>query len=137
MAMLHFQQPFLQSSLSHDPSEIILICWFAAEESFVLTIFNAEKSCAAYIFVETMQMFFRILWMEKGKHLFFHQKLGRWSCGQCSSYSAVALCVSQVRILARGPFPILPPVSPTSFPVNSKLKIRQKKKLGKWKHLHR
>jgi len=28
------QQSFLQSSVSHDPSEIILICWFGAQETF-------------------------------------------------------------------------------------------------------
>ncbi len=33
MAKLN-QQPLLQSSVSHDPSEIILICWFGAEEAF-------------------------------------------------------------------------------------------------------
>ncbi len=30
----------IMSSVSHDPSEIILICWFAAQETFV------ENSCA-------------------------------------------------------------------------------------------
>jgi len=30
-----------QSSVSHDPSEIILICWFAAQEIFLITI-NVE-----------------------------------------------------------------------------------------------
>ncbi len=33
----------LQSSESHDPSEIILICWFTAQEMF--TIINVENSC--------------------------------------------------------------------------------------------
>ncbi len=33
MTKLNFQQPILQSSVSHDPSKIILICWFAAQES--------------------------------------------------------------------------------------------------------
>ncbi len=28
MAKLNFQQPLLQFLRSHDPSEIILICWF-------------------------------------------------------------------------------------------------------------
>ncbi len=31
LVKLNFQQPLLQSSVSHDPSEIILICWFAAQ----------------------------------------------------------------------------------------------------------
>ncbi len=30
MSKLNFQQPLLQSSVSHDPSEIILICCFCA-----------------------------------------------------------------------------------------------------------
>ncbi len=32
------------SSVSHDPSEIILICWFDAEEAFIN---NVKKTCAA------------------------------------------------------------------------------------------
>ncbi len=31
MAKLNFQQPLLQSSVSHDPPEIILIRWFGAQ----------------------------------------------------------------------------------------------------------
>ncbi len=35
-------------------SEIILICWFAAQETFLIII-DVENSCAAeYIFVETV-----------------------------------------------------------------------------------
>jgi len=30
MAKLNFQQPLLQSTESHDPSEIILVWWFDA-----------------------------------------------------------------------------------------------------------
>ncbi len=41
-----FSASFLQSSVSHDPSEIILICWFAAQETFLIII-NVENSCAA------------------------------------------------------------------------------------------
>ncbi len=32
-----------QSSVSRDPSEIILICWFAAQETFIISV---ENSCA-------------------------------------------------------------------------------------------
>jgi len=32
-------------SVSHDPSETILICWFAAQKTF-LTV-NVENSCVA------------------------------------------------------------------------------------------
>ncbi len=42
MAKLNFQQ----SSASQDPSEIILICWFGAQETFIIIIYD-EKSCAA------------------------------------------------------------------------------------------
>ncbi len=31
-----FSASLLQSSLSHDPAEIILICWFAAQEFFYI-----------------------------------------------------------------------------------------------------
>ncbi len=41
MVKLIFQQPLFQSSVSHDHSEIILICWFAAQETFHIII-NAE-----------------------------------------------------------------------------------------------
>ncbi len=43
MAKLNFQ-----SSVSHNPSEIILICWFAAQETFLIII-NAENSWAAIL----------------------------------------------------------------------------------------
>jgi len=41
-----FSASLLQSSVSHDPSENILMCWFAAQETFPI-IFNVENSCAA------------------------------------------------------------------------------------------
>ncbi len=37
--------------LSHDPSEINLICWFGVQYTFLIII-NVENSCAA-CFVET------------------------------------------------------------------------------------
>jgi len=33
-----FSASLLQSSVSHDPSEISLICWFAAQETFLIII---------------------------------------------------------------------------------------------------
>ncbi len=36
------------TSVSHDPSEIIIICLFGAKETFL--IFNVEKSCLAYYY---------------------------------------------------------------------------------------
>ncbi len=41
-----FSASLLQSSVSHDPSEIILICWFAAQDTLMIII-NVENSCAA------------------------------------------------------------------------------------------
>ncbi len=45
-----FSASLLQFSVSHDPSEIILICWFAAQETFLIII-NFENSCAATYFL--------------------------------------------------------------------------------------
>jgi len=39
----------LQSSVSHDPSEIILIWWSPAQETFLIII-NVENRCAASYF---------------------------------------------------------------------------------------
>jgi len=39
----------LQSSVSHDPSEIIKIWWFAAQETFLINI-NVENNCDASYF---------------------------------------------------------------------------------------
>ncbi len=33
---LNFHQLLLQASISHDPSEIILMCWFGAQETYLL-----------------------------------------------------------------------------------------------------
>ncbi len=41
-----FSASLLQPSVSHDPSEIILMSWFAAQETFT-NIINDENSCAA------------------------------------------------------------------------------------------
>ncbi len=41
-ASAEFSAPLLQSSVSHDPSEIILICWIDAKETFLIII-NAEN----------------------------------------------------------------------------------------------
>ncbi len=52
MAKLNFQQQLLQTSVSHDSSEIILICRFAAQEIFPTII--AENSCL--IFFNTLEL---------------------------------------------------------------------------------
>ncbi len=38
MTKQHFQQ-LLKVLMSHDPSEIILLCWFGAQETVLLNIF--------------------------------------------------------------------------------------------------
>ncbi len=38
MAKINFKQPFFQSSVSHDPSEIIPICLFGAQNVFIIII---------------------------------------------------------------------------------------------------
>ncbi len=43
------KQLLLQSSVSHNPSEIVLICWFAAEETF--RIINVENCWKLFIYV--------------------------------------------------------------------------------------
>ncbi len=68
IAKLNSHQSLLQSSVSHDPSEIILICWFGAQETFLI-ITNVEN---LNNFVETM-IFFTIVWLiesSKEQHLF-------------------------------------------------------------------
>ncbi len=50
-----FSASLLQSSVSHDPSEIILKCWCA--ETFLIII-NVENSCAA----QKLRIFFFIIW---------------------------------------------------------------------------
>ncbi len=39
----HFQQPLLQSPVPHDPSKIILTCWFGALENFLLSMGKTAK----------------------------------------------------------------------------------------------
>ncbi len=45
MIKSEFSASLLQSSVSHDPSEIILIYWFAAQETFLIII-KLENICA-------------------------------------------------------------------------------------------
>ncbi len=45
---LDFQQPFVLSSVSHDPSENILICRSGAQEKcIIIIIINVANSCTA------------------------------------------------------------------------------------------
>ncbi len=47
MAKVNFLYPLLQSSVSHDPSEIILICLFDVQQTFIIII-NVKNSSADY-----------------------------------------------------------------------------------------
>ncbi len=39
-AKLNFRQSLLQSSVSHDPAEIILKCWFGAQETAAANVLS-------------------------------------------------------------------------------------------------
>ncbi len=39
LAKVNFKQPLLHSLMSHNPSEIILICWYSAQETFLYDFF--------------------------------------------------------------------------------------------------
>ncbi len=55
MIKAEFSASLLQSLVSHDPSEIILICWFAAQETFIIIIIiDIENSCAASYLCKTI-----------------------------------------------------------------------------------
>jgi len=47
-----FSASLLQSSVSHDPSEIILIWWFDAQETFMIIINDVKKNekCQTFCF---------------------------------------------------------------------------------------
>ncbi len=49
----------LQSSVTHDLLEIILTCWLAARETFIIII-NVENSCCLIVFWKMWYTFFRI-----------------------------------------------------------------------------
>ncbi len=53
-----FSASLLQSSVSHDPSEIILICWLA--QKWFIIIVNVENSCAASYFCGNLDTFFQV-----------------------------------------------------------------------------
>ncbi len=52
-----FSASLRQSSVSHDPSEIILICWFAAQETFIIIIM-LKGVVIIHVFVENVTIFF-------------------------------------------------------------------------------
>jgi len=55
MAKLNFQPHYFSLTESHDPSEIILICWFAAQETCLIIINVESFFLLLNIFVETVK----------------------------------------------------------------------------------
>ncbi len=73
MKYYEFSASLLQSSVSHDPSEIILIRWFDSQETFLIII-NVKISCAAQYFCGNCDAFYfiHLWWIEsKTKQHFF------------------------------------------------------------------
>ncbi len=62
-----FLASLLQSSMSHDPSEILQICRFAAKETFIFIIINVENSC--FIF------FWNVWWTKFKRDIVIFDKL--------------------------------------------------------------
>ncbi len=54
-----FSASLLQSSVPHDPSEIILIYWFAAQEKFLIIVSVIKTVVLLHIFVENGNTFFQ------------------------------------------------------------------------------
>ncbi len=52
-----FSVSLLLSSVSHDPSEIILICWFAAHMSFLSHLINVMQSCWIKVLISFKKIF--------------------------------------------------------------------------------
>ncbi len=55
----------LQSLVSHDPSEFILICWFASQGTFIIIIIMLKTVVLIYIFVKTMILHFKAFFDEQ------------------------------------------------------------------------
>ncbi len=63
-----FSASLLQSSVSHNPSEIILKCWFASQETFLIIV-NVENRYAVSYIVETVDTFIFSGFFDKYKFL--------------------------------------------------------------------
>ncbi len=48
MEKLNFQMSFFQYLLLNDPSEIILICWFGAQETFFIIIVENSYTATSF-----------------------------------------------------------------------------------------
>ncbi len=83
--MLSFQQSFLRSLVSHDPSEIIQICWFCAHENISFLLLAMMKTVKLpNIFVE-MDIFF--WWIESLKEQHLLEIENFWlKCQKCEMF---------------------------------------------------
>ncbi len=61
MAKLNIQQLLLQFSVSHDPSEIILICWFGAQEMFLIIISDTFDTFKVSLLSKNINYFKKVL----------------------------------------------------------------------------
>ncbi len=77
MIKAEFSASLLQSSVSHDPSEIILICWFAAQETFM--IISVENSCAASYYCGNRDTFFKDFRKNSNEQYLFEIESHFWS----------------------------------------------------------
>ncbi len=68
-----FSASLLQSSVSHDPSEIILIYWFTTQETFLI-ITNVENSYAAQYFCGNRDIF-QYSWIELSKEQYVFETI--------------------------------------------------------------
>jgi len=51
-----FSASLLQSLVSHDPSEIIVICWFAAQDTFMIIFIVENRYPASYFMFHAAKM---------------------------------------------------------------------------------
>ncbi len=69
--MAEFSASLLQSSVSRDPSEMILICWFGAQQTFIviiIIIINFEKFKNKFVLLNIfVEIFICFLWIERSK----------------------------------------------------------------------
>ncbi len=55
--------------MSHDPSDVLLLRWFGAQETFIITI-NVENSCAAlYFCIDFFDFFIVIVYLMDPKQI--------------------------------------------------------------------
>ncbi len=89
MIKAEFSASLLQSSVPHDPAEIILIYSFAAQETFFFIILNVENSfCCLIFFVETVFHY-------HSKFGLFSSAISQYYCFYCIFDQISAILVSR------------------------------------------